>query len=238
MQRILLILLISSCCTTNTFSQKDSANSLKFKRWEFGVGAGITFNPRPFENTIVNSSSKMGGIIDIGASYYITKWLIAKSGIGFYTGAFSCDFSYPYQIPDTMGATPLFGIAKKTRTVSYNKLYLPLNVYLKVFEKKKHIVKLGGGFHKEIIFLRRLDEDNYINGISSHHDLPYNNSLKRFFILEKGDFAYRFSLEYAYKVSKKLQMVVGYFFYTNFKKIGADSLKGGSFNSICVGITI
>ena len=222
-----------------SFSQTGDSTKVKKKsNWEFGIGSGINSNPKPKGTGIANSSSRIGCIINFDASYFITKWLIIQSGLGYFSGGYNCDISFQHPIEDTNGSTITYEIAKKTRQASYQKLYLPVNVLFKVYEERKHSLKLGIGVHKEIAFTSKFKDDVYLNSIVTRRYWKSNKPLNKFFSLEKGDFLCRFSIEYNYRILPKLQLFFNYSFCSNFGRFDLNTMANGSYNNFLVGIIL
>jgi hypothetical protein len=237
MKKIVFIIISLLFFINSAFCQKHNNDSIKLKRWEFGVESGISLNPKPYGSGINNTTNKLGCYLNLGASFFITKWLIINSGIGFYNGSFKFDHTYSDVHYDSIGGTPTITDGTITTNACYFKLFLPVKVLFKVLDyKDKHIIKLGVGFHKEIAFSNKFEQDVYINNDTFHREVLFNNKLNRFLLIHRGDFLYKFSIEYSYRFEKNFKLGVGYNLMTDFRKFYANVFSSGTYNSLFLSV--
>lgn len=151
MKRNVIILLVFFLSFTSVFSQKNSIDSTKLKRWEFGIGLSATLYPG-LTNTELNveKSSYTAGPGILGfAKYNITKNLGFEMGLRFYYWSQKVDFYEELlSITDTStGQTTIPRISYKTQG-QFLKFSIPVSFIYKVSicQKSDFFIKVYGDY--------------------------------------------------------------------------------------------
>lgn len=198
MKRIVIILLVFFLSFTSVFSQKNSFDTTKLKRWEFGGGIGVILCPMVLKDISKTINYEPKTIITPELNFYVyyninRKWIL-QSGLGFSILKYSFIYNGNFYKIDTATPQPISVPCAYNISMEYYRFSLPLyaayNFSGLIHKNIDFYVKMGGSlnftqkYHDKVFFTVDNEEKTYefyprfetrkLNPFRGYSDRPYN----------------------------------------------------------------